>query len=68
MLDSPEEEIKDNIMETKWPKIRDLPEIEREPFTKWLEGQTRPLIEDSIQDAYFPWDYEDWKKGFPVWD
>ena len=29
-----------------WPRITDLPEEEREPFSKWLMGQTVPLNDD----------------------
>lgn len=57
--------------ETKWPRIRDLPESEREPFTEWLNGQTRPLIDglpDDEQDGYYRWDYERWRAGWPVVD
>jgi hypothetical protein len=58
-------------METQWPRIRDLPEPERNPFTKWLEGQTMPWIEGEPvenQDAFYPWDYERWKAGKPIID
>jgi hypothetical protein len=54
-----------------WPRIRDLPEKEREPFRKALAGQTVPLVENvSIeeQDFYFPWDYDRWKQGKPPLD
>lgn len=50
--------------EKQWPRIRDLPEAEREPFTKFLVGQTCPMIEGEpmdSQDGYYPWDYENWK-------
>lgn len=60
---------------THWPRIKDLPEKEREPFRKWLTGQTVPLITSLAydeQDAYYPWDYKQWKrtlKGEAVlWD
>lgn len=59
----------------RWPRIRDLPETERVPFTKWLSCQTRPLIEGvpyEEQDAFYPEDYKRWKrvlKGEKVlWD
>lgn len=60
-------------MSNTYPRIRDLPEKERKPFAKWLQGQTRPLIEGEPftaehQDAYYPWDYAAWKKGLPVTD
>jgi hypothetical protein len=48
-----------------WPRIRDLPPEEQEPFSKWLFGQTMPLDTDypmSEQDFYYPWDYENWKR------
>lgn len=54
-----------------WPRIRDLPESEREPFRTWLDGQTRPWIEGepaSEQDAYYRHDYENWKRGGPILD
>ena len=57
--------------DTRWPRIRDLPEHEREPFLVWLEGQTRPLIGDlpmEEQDGYYRWDYDRWKQGRPVID
>ena len=39
--------------EKQWPRIQDLPEEEREPFTKFLDGQTRPLVEgDEPHDRY----------------
>ena len=46
----------------RWPRVRDLPEHEREPFSKWLAGQTRPMIDDPIQDGFFGWDYDRWKR------
>ena len=51
-----------NVME--WPRTRDLPIGEREDFEMWLSGQSRPLIDADIddQDAYFPWDYERWRR------
>ena len=49
-------------MESPWPRIRDLPEEEREPFRQFLVGQTCPSIDDPIQDAYYPWDYDNWKR------
>lgn len=54
-----------------YPRIKDLPEDERAPFTAWMEGQTMPLIEGlpmEEQDAYYPWDYKRWKEGKPVID
>lgn len=51
----------------KWPLITDLPEREREPFTKWLTGQTCPMNEDGTV-GYFPWDYSRWKDRKPIVD
>jgi hypothetical protein len=56
---------------TVWPRIRDLPKEEQEPFGKWLRGQTKPLIEGipfEEQDSYYPWDYDNWKNGGKWWD
>jgi hypothetical protein len=48
-----------------------LPEDERAPFTEWLDGQTRPML-DGIpmeeQDAYYDHDYRNWKRGGRVYD
>jgi uncharacterized protein YggL (DUF469 family) len=57
----------------EYTRIRNLPENEREPFRKWLEGQTRPLMENEpmdteSQDAYYEHDYQSWKRGGGVWD
>ena len=52
-----------------WPRIKDLPEAEREPFTQWLGGQTRPLedgyeeIPEAEWDWFYQWDYDRWKAG-----
>ncbi len=56
---------------TKWPRIKDLPKEEREPFQKWLNGQTRPWLDgvpSKKQDGYYQWDYERWKEGLPIID
>jgi hypothetical protein len=56
---------------TAYPRIRDLPVSEREPFAAWLIGQTVPMITDSPdseQDAYYPWDYDNWKRKGPILD
>lgn len=48
-----------------WPRIKDLPEKERKPFSTFLYGQTRPLIDGvpmEEQDAYYSWDYENFKR------
>jgi hypothetical protein len=51
--------------EPQWPRVRDLPEVERAPFTEWLVGQTRPML-DGIpmeeQDGYYDHDYRRWKR------
>lgn len=55
----------------EFPRIRDLPVSERQTFSTWLIGQTRPWIEGVVeeeQDAYFPWDYDRWKEGKPIID
>ncbi len=52
-----------------WPRIRELPEPEREPFRLWLSNQTRPLVEDDPkvlfswedQDFFYTHDYLRWK-------
>lgn len=54
-------------------RISEIPEEQRAEFSKWLEGQTRPLIEGlEPQDAVWPWDYNRWKllklTGVEVWD
>lgn len=52
--------------ECKWPRISDLHEDERVPFALWLCGQIVPWLEGEpveSQDAFYPWDYERWKKG-----
>lgn len=53
------------------PRIRDLPENERGPFSKWLNGQTVPRIVGERmenQDGYYSRDYERWKRGLPIVD
>jgi len=59
------------VVTEDWPRIRDLPESERDAFTEWLDGQTRPMIEGedmSEQDAYYEHDYRAWKRGIGAWD
>jgi hypothetical protein len=54
-------------MKGRWPRLRDLPEEEQEPFREWLRGSTIPHlvgVADEDQDAYYPWDYIRWKGGF----
>lgn len=51
----------------QWPRLRDLPESERQAFTNWICEQTRP-IEPSLpeteeyQDFYFRHDYYRWRE------
>lgn len=48
-----------------WPRIRDLPEAERQPFTDFLAHQTRPWIDGESandQDGYYESDYLNWKR------
>ncbi len=41
--------------------ISELPEEEKEPFCKWMRGQTCPMIEGKeMQDTVYPWDYDRW--------
>jgi hypothetical protein len=49
-----------------YPRIRDLPEKEQEPFREWLRGSTIPHLDGvpmDEQDAYYSWDYVRWKGG-----
>ena len=64
-----------NTPDETWPRLRELPIAEREPFTAWLCGQASPAITKNgvpiprgEQDAYYPWDYARWKKGLPAAD
>ena len=57
----------------KWPRVKDLPEPDREPFERWLTdfGQTRPVLSGvpwPDQDGYYEWDYDRWQDGRPVLD
>lgn len=48
----------------EWPRVRDLPEAEREPFENWVRLRCRPLltgVSDEDQDAYYAYDYKAWK-------
>ncbi len=50
----------------RWPRVRDLAEAEREPFTRWLSGQPRPYLiceSPENQDGYYGWDYDRWKRS-----
>ena len=59
------------MLSQQWEKdntqrVQHLPKDEQFPFSKWLDGQTRPWIDgipEIQQDGYFPWDYETWKEG-----
>lgn len=58
-------------LQSKWPRIRDLPKDERRSFSQWLAGQTRPMIQGAPmdeQDGYYQHDYNRWKAGLPVID
>jgi hypothetical protein len=47
-----------------WPRIRNLPPEEQEPFGIWLRGCTQPIIEGDPmdeQDGYYTGDYQEWK-------
>lgn len=49
-----------------WPRIRDLPEGERIPFSEFLVGQTIPWLEGVAredQDGYYEHDYRNWKRN-----
>ena len=59
------------MSEENWPRIRDLPPDEQDRFSKWLFGQTVPIIPGipmEEQDGYYPWDYETWKNKQPITD
>jgi hypothetical protein len=50
---------------THWPRIRELPKDEQKPFRQWLSGQTCPLmsgVPHEEQDAFYPWDYDRWRR------
>jgi len=53
------------MKQIEFQRIRDLLESEQEPFSKFLEYQTCPLV-DGIdmkdQDFYYKHDYERWKE------
>lgn len=60
---------------THWPRIKNLPDTEKEPFRKWLTGQTCPLLTGVAmeeQDGFYPWDYERWQRHLKgektLWD
>lgn len=69
--------MKHEVSINTWPRLRDLPETEREVFGKWLyeNGQTRPEVAgvpDADQDFYYSHDYDRWKVmrsiGLEIWD
>ena len=52
-------------MSDEFPRVRDLPEEEREPFMRWLMNQTRPILPGvpvREQDGYYQWDHDRWKR------
>lgn len=49
-----------------WPRIRDLPLAEQEPFRNWLKGSSTPYLGPmEEQDGYWPHDYRHWKNSNP---
>lgn len=57
----------DTEQKVSWPRIRDLPAEQREPFEHWLRGQTCPWLEgvpETEQDAYHQGDYDRWHYGW----
>jgi hypothetical protein len=63
--------VQNGVLKPRWPRMRDIPEADRQSFTACLEGKTRPLIDgesDENQDAFYQHDYERWKRGLPVVD
>lgn len=71
-LDDLTKELMDKFHEKiTYSRICNLSANEREKFSKWLWGQTCPMLDYlpmSEQDGYYDWDYERWKKGLPVID
>ena len=54
-----------------YPRLRELPQEEQEPFWEWMQGQTRPSVDglpDEDQDYFFPCDYAQWKAGLEPLD
>lgn len=56
-----------------WPRVRELPEAEQQPFLDFLAHQTRPWIDgepESEQDGYYQSDYDRFKGFKPngFWD
>lgn len=65
--------------EPTYPRLRDLPVAEREPFCRWLMGKTpgslghtMPICDPTEPreqwDWYYPWDYAAWRAGDPGYD
>ncbi len=55
----------DHTSKPIYPRLRDLPAVERAAFADWLNGQTCPWIDGlpiEEQDSYYPWDYDSWKR------
>jgi hypothetical protein len=57
--------------------IPELPKKEQKPFSRWLTGQTQPLVVEEGENQYkcaYVWDYNQWKaawvkgKTAPVYD
>lgn len=45
--------------------IEELPEDQQEPFSKWLYGQTVPIIEsEGDHHCAYKWDYDLWLEQF----
>lgn len=62
-------DIQMNQKKFNWPRIRNLPEGERQPFLDFLANQTRPMIEGvpmDEQDGYFESDYLNFKRVSPT--
>lgn len=48
-----------------WPRVRDLPPQEQQPFLDFLAHQTRPVLDDvpmDEQDGFYQVDYDRWKQ------
>ncbi|MCB1714139.1 MAG: hypothetical protein KDK05_03295 [Candidatus Competibacteraceae bacterium] len=52
-------------------RISELPATVQEVFTRWMYGQTAPLLPEA-PDAVYSWDWERFKEmrrtGLEVWD
>lgn len=50
-------------------RVSECPENERAALTRWMVGQTAPLIPGlDPQDAVYLWDYEQFKRGGKPFD